>query len=185
MEVRFEKSDLCFSGGDEFIQKAIRFFTQSKFSHSFVIMEGPGQRLCALETTSTLVTLTPANRKYLEKYYVEVWRPVGDNLKETISILSQNAFIRYSGNWYGHISYVWFIYRWFMSLFGRDLKKMWRWANRGITCTELTNTSFPFIIDNERDPNTITPQIMRDWIARHPEYFTLVGYINQDKMPKK
>jgi len=75
--IEFKEGMVCFSGGDSFIQKAIRFFTSSKFSHSFVIVEVEGV-LCALETTSTKIVCDPVEQKYKDDDYIEAWSIVDD-----------------------------------------------------------------------------------------------------------
>ena len=72
-----------FAGGKTFIQRAIRFFIGSDFSHSFIIVEGPDSAQAALETTETVVTVTPMVRKLSEKNWVELWEikaPLYDKL---------------------------------------------------------------------------------------------------------
>lgn len=183
--IKFKEGQICFSGGNSFMQKAIRFFLgkNALYSHSFVVVKGPHEILSALETTETRVTLTPVSRKLDENNWIEVWEAVHPDITKAITINSLRAYILYSGWFYGYFSYVWFIYRWVVRLFGVEPKRMWRWANRGITCTELTMVSYPYVIDDDRDINTVDPMILRDHVSKNKD-FKFVGYINLDLMGK-
>lgn len=170
------------SGGKTFMQRAIRFFIGSKFSHSFsTIMVGP--EVSALETTETRITVTPLIRKKSEKNWVEIWDVIAadtailDAIFETYSV--------YSGQYYGYLSYIWFIYRWIVRHFGIEPTKMWEWCNKGITCTELTcsylSKLFPDLFLN--DINTYSPKELRKIMLENPDRFRLLGwYINEQSI---
>lgn len=183
----FERNMICFSGGNSFIQRAIRYFTKCDFSHSFVTMNGPNNIICALETTSTIVCLSPTRVKYSEKNYVECWRLVDPGGRQALEINSNLAFSNYAGHWYGYLSYIWFIYRWIMRNLKIEPKKMWDWCNSGITCTELTLKSFPYsdLLPEGRDDNTFAPKELHDIVVKNKHLFEFVGWINEDYLNRK
>lgn len=169
-----------FSGGDEFIQKAIKFFIGSKFSHSFVVISFPYGSLSALETTETRVTVTPVDRKLDENNYVEIWdviAPEGDK-----NVAADYSFVTYSGKLYGYLSYFWFIYRWFMRLFGIEKKTMWKWAAKNVTCSELTASYLDFLypeLFKGMDINTITPKELYIIVKNNPDKFIRLGWYKE------
>ena len=170
-----KEGDIGLSGGNSLVQRCIKFFTNSQFSHSFTVIKSCGT-FNAFETTSTIVSLTPVDRKLYEENYVEIWRMV-DNID--IQSVLHEMFIFHSGHWYGYLSYVWFIYRWICKKFGYKTNKMWSWCINGITCTELTINPISIIypeLFTEYDVNTITPQDLRDIMVNNPDKFLFVGW---------
>lgn len=165
-----------FSGGNIWIQKAIRFFIDSKFSHSFVIVNGPLGYMSAFETTETLVCLTPFDRKEDENNWVELWDVVADSNVKYAALKS--SYWRFSGKWYGYLSYSWFMYRYVARKFKHEPTKMWEWCNSGVTCTELTcqyvSTLFPNLFKN--DLNTYSPSELRKIMVDNPDKFTNLGW---------
>lgn len=177
--IDWEKGLICFSGGDEFIQKCIRFFTSSRFSHTFVTVDCLDNYLYAFETTSTIVCLSPVHRKMAEKNYIEAFRIKDNRKREIFNTNVLPAVNVYAGTWYGYLSYFWFIYRFLMRKIGVEPTKMWKWCNSGVTCTELHMiaffATFPELIIPGRDINTFAPQELYDIIKKHPEEFELIG----------
>lgn len=175
-----------FSGGNEFMQKAIRFFIGSKFSHTFTVIRSPyGEEsnkdhniISVIETTSTLVSMTPFHRKDNEDNYIEMYDVIADSFLKTSAL--EETYIRFSGKWYGYLSYFWFIYRWFMrKLFNKEPKQMWDWCNKGITCTELTCNYlyllFPEIFEGY-DLNILSPDKLKEIINKNPNKFIYLGW---------
>lgn len=168
------------SGGDTFIQKAIRYFTGSIFSHSFITMNGPRDILCALETTSTIVKLAPLEHKLSEPNWIEMWEILADPID--IERASIQTFAEYVGSRYGYESYLWFMYRSGVRKFGYEPLKMWDWASHGVTCTELScytieriNPSFHTIFEG-RDYNTIAPQELSIIMHDRSDLFRCAGW---------
>lgn len=166
------------SGGNSFIQRAIRFFTGSKFSHSFTII-AVGEELSALETTETRVTITPINLKLKENNWVQIWE-VFAKKEEKLNALNR-SYYNHSGKMYGYKSYLWFLYRYFARKFGKDPTRMWGWASKGITCTELTcdylAKLFPEIFIN--DLNTYSPEELRKLMLQHTDKFICLGWYKE------
>jgi hypothetical protein len=165
----FKEGMICFSGPRKgnFIQRGIKFFTRSKFTHSFVVIKGPGEILTALETTSTLVCPTPVARKYNEDHYIEAWEIINENDRQLMLATSNVIYRIYSGCWYGYLSYPWFMYKWLCECFGIEKKTMWKWCRGNITCTELTSKSLADPYKPNQDDNTISPRVLRDHFLKN------------------
>jgi len=164
------------SGGRSLIQKAIRFFIQSDFSHSFTILK-VDNIFSALETTSTIVCVSPIVNKYYEKNWVQIWKPKAD--LKYFEWYVYRSYSSYAGIWYGYLSYIWFIWRWFWRLFGIEKRTMWNWCKNGITCTTLTclylENVFPQIFKN-LDIYTISPQELLVIMQENPDKFEFLGW---------
>lgn len=166
-----------FSGGNTFMQRAIRFFIGSRFSHSFTILNGP-YGLSALETTTTIVAVTPFDRKAIEDNWVEIWEIIYPLSK---SLHLADSYYRNVGSWYGYLSYFWFMYRWVARKFKHEPTTMWKWCNSGVTCTELTckyiDALFPGLLKN--DLNTYSPEELRNVMLNNIDKFTCVGWYKE------
>lgn len=179
--IQFNECQIGFSGSDGFIQRGIKYFTDCDYSHSFSTLKGPFDYISAIETTSTIVAITPVNRKHDESNYIELWEVI--DRRDEFNRAANRAYGTYSGMWYGYLTYVWFIYRWLMRKFKVEKKVMWAWCNRNVTCTELTASivfsAFPELKDKERDINTYSPKELRDVVIRYPQYFQWKGCLNK------
>lgn len=173
---------IALSGGSEFIQHAIKFFTRSEFSHSFVVVSGPYGILSALETTSTIVSVSDLQHKTIEKDYVQVWEVLQATPLEKLRAAAL-TYQTYAKTRYGYESYAWFIYRAACRVVGQEPTVMWDCVSRGVTCTELT--CFYLCNLNERyralfsgiDFNTQSPEELRQIMLRNPELFREVGWL--------
>jgi hypothetical protein len=167
-----------FSGGDQLIQRAIKFFTRSNWSHSFSVMTVAGH-LSTIDTTSTIVEVAPFENKLKEKDYFEIWTPTKASEEEINQAISK-TYKEYSAKWYGYLSYLWFMYRYSLRLLEIEPIKMWSWANHGVTCTELTC----FFIESlggqykdlfeGKDLNTQSPQELYDIVTNNTHLFKYV-----------
>jgi len=168
------------SGGDTLIQKGIRFFTGSIFSHSFVVIDGPNNIKSVLETTSTLVSVSPLDRKVNEPDWVQIWEPIAPDEYKKYAI--SETYKKFVGKRYGYESYFWFIYRWIVRKFGYEPTKMWRSFSKGVTCTELScnylfkiGSYFPELFKN--DLNTYAPQELYEIMNNNQDFFRLKGWL--------
>jgi len=173
--------DIFLSGGNKFVQKFIRYFTDSLFSHSGCMGSGPGGLLATVETTPTIVTSQPFDRKYEQPDWLLVVEPLASQESK------EKAFIKtwkeYVAERYGYETYLWFIYRSLVRKIGFEPKKMWSWASTGVTCTELTcyylcklSDEFAAIFSG-KDLNTIAPQELMKIIDYNPELFKIKGWL--------
>jgi hypothetical protein len=178
MEVKLGQVGL--SGGNTFIQRAIRYFIRCAFSHSFVVMNVSEGILSALETTETRICVTPVMRKLFEDNWVEMWDV---NASEEIKKEAVNySYNKFSGEWYGYLSYLWFIYRWFWRIFGIEKRTIWKWASQGVTCSELTASYLAFIFPSMfvgKDLNTISPLELRNIMIANTDKFTCLGWLKE------
>lgn len=176
--MELKRGQIGLSGGSSFMQRAIRYFIKSKFSHSFTVVL-VGDEMSALETTETRVTVTPMEKKIKESNWVQIWEVFAK--KELKLHALAVSYFNNSGKFYGYGSYLWFIYRWVMRKFGKEPTKMWKWASKGITCTELTcdylAMLFPEIFTN--DLNTYSPEELRKLMLQHPDKFLCLGWYKE------
>jgi len=170
------------SGGNIFIQKAIKFFTRSKFSHSFLILNGPFNE-AVLQTTETVVTVTGLVDKFFGKDYC-VFYDVEASMIERM-YASQQTYVKYSGKWYGYLSYIYFIMRYFG--YKKPCPRSLSW---GVTCTELVcfylsnlNENYKKLFEG-KDLSSLTPEDLRIIIEENKELFTEQGWLNHGSYPK-
>lgn len=168
------------SGGNKWIQRSIRFFIGCEYSHSFTIMNGPFEELAVLETTDTIVCMTPLDRKLSEKNWVDLWEIIEASQEEIIAA-NKMIYIKYSAMTYGYLAYIWFMYRWLCRKFNYNPKKMWGWCINGVTCSELSacgismlNSRYAKIFENV-DLNTISPKELDVIFKSNPHLFRYVG----------
>lgn len=166
------------AGGEEWIQKQIKNFTNSAWSHSFTVMNHTGE-LSVLETTVKYVHCIPLEEKASGTDYIAIWEPIVDPVQ--MQDASDRLYMKYIGMLYGYESYLWFIYRFIMSKFGKWPTKMWKIVANRVTCTELTveglhdtdslKELFPY------DLNTYSPQELFEVIETNPDKFRWVGWL--------
>ena len=174
------------SGGDKWIQKAIRFFIKSDYSHSFTIVNGPFDGLSVIETTDSIVCMTPLDRKLNERNWVDLWQ-ITDATQEEIKKANKIIYYKYSAMTYGYFSYIWFMYRWLCKKFKYEPKKMWSWCNKGVTCSELSSYGISILNDKYSkifegiDLNTISPKELEFIFKNNPNLFRYVGkYVSKE-----
>ena len=160
-----------------FIPAAIKWFTGSKFSHSFVRMPSVLGIPMAIEAAELGVDFTRFDVGYEnnknESY--QVWNikiDQGIKDKALISILNDLELV------YGYFQYIWFIWRRICLFFGKDIKSEDNKINQGMICSqlcvaylnacELQHTMYGYGIDN------ITPQDLYDIFIANPDIFELV-----------
>lgn len=175
-----KKGMIGLSGGKNLMQECIKFFISSKFSHSFIIIDVMGI-LSALETSSTVVTVSPMTNKKFEKNYVQIWELKTDLDQEKIDYFLTQVYF-FSSCWYGYLSFFWFMYRWLCRKFNYEPKRMWNWCKKGMTCTELTchyvECIFPELF-MDLDLNTISPQELLEIMQKNPDKFRSVGWYKE------
>jgi hypothetical protein len=171
-------------GGNHFIQKAIRFFTRSIWSHSFTVVDWPDGEMSTNETTATITKSAALYLKLMEPDWTAMFEPIASDAEKRQAWVY--AYKRHSGQWYGYLSYLWFMYRAVARLVGYEPTRVWTWANGGITCTEYTVT-YLSAINKEfmllflgRDLNAYAPQELYQILVTNPKMFRFVGWV---KMP--
>lgn len=174
------------SGGQSFIQRAIRWFTGSDWSHSFMIISGPLGELSAIETTDLKVRVASMQHKMAEPDWLQIWQilPGGDPDRERSDHLHAGLamYLEYTDTWYGYLSYLWFMYRALMRKVGYEPRTIWRWAAGGVTCTELTCYYLDQLdrvrhVLTSRDLNTLAPAELLAIMHARPDLFKPVGWL--------
>jgi hypothetical protein len=167
------------SSGPGFIQKAIKTFTRGEYAHSFVIISGPYEELSVIETSSTIIKVTPLVNKLSELDVIDIWEPLATEEEKKQALLQ--TYKEYAGGRYGYESYLWFMYRAGIRLVGVEPLTMWDWVSHGTTCTELScyyvsklsevfSRLFQF-----RDFNTFAPTELRLLMGYKNDMFKSIG----------
>jgi hypothetical protein len=157
------------------LSKFIRWFTNSKFSHSFVTMPDVlGIPMC-IEAESGGVDTARYDSNYLNNAdeAVEVWTL---NIPQTVKDQALKQIINDLEIPYGFLEYVWFIWRKLNLLFGRDIKNQNNWNTNGMICSQLVVAflkACKLDIFQGYGNGSIAPQDLRNIMVAHPELFTL------------
>lgn len=159
-----------------FIPNAIKWFTQSVFSHSFVTTPSVlGQPMC-IEAAEGGVDFTLFNKSYLnnlnegyEVWEIKVSRSIKD--KAIKSILNDLELH------YGFLEYPFFIWRRICLFFGKDIKASNNWNTQGMICSQLC-VSYLKACGLESvlagyGNGSIAPQDLRNIFSAHPKIFKL------------
>ena len=172
-----------FSGVGTWIQRAIRFFINGDFSHSFPVIDGPYRIVSAFETTDTIVRCIEITKKLEEPDWVQIWEPIAS--QEAKDAAAADVYREYTGVWYGFPSYIWFMYRWVMRQFGKEPTQVWDWASKGVTCTELTcyylmrlGPDFSVLFAG-KDFSAQSPQELVNIVKANPDLFNMVGWLKE------
>ncbi len=128
---------VCFAySKNEWIAKAIAWFTRSQWSHSFITIPKILDREMAMEAGGNGVSAVPFDIAYRnnsnQKY--EVYRFKCDSEKIDYAISKCMNKLETS---YGYLEYPWFIWRSLNFLFKRDIKIQNNWSSQGTICSGL------------------------------------------------
>ena len=160
-----------------FIVNAIKWFTKSQFSHSFVTMPDIlGVPMC-IEAAASGVDMTRFDNSYQnnigEGY--QVWQL---NLPQDVKDTALKQMLNDLEIGYGHFQYPWFIWRKVNLLFGRDIKKHNNWNTSGMICSQLCVAYLKACgvgyIFEEYGDGSISPQDLQDIFKVYPGLFTLI-----------
>lgn len=182
--MNIKPGDILLTGGDSFIQKKIRFFTGSDFSHSCIVMPDYADKLSVLGTTSTIVNRAPLEHEIINSEWILVVEP---NCNDDVKIgAAAVTYLRYSGMLYSYQSYIWFIYRYICKkLFMYEPLSMWKFLRRGVTCSELVAYYIGLLgikYRNEiirRDLNAWSPAEIHELVLRRTDLFTVKGWLKK------
>lgn len=164
----------------EFIPNAIKWFTGSVFSHSFVttpdILETP---MC-IEACNHGVDFTRFDKGYSDNLAqgYEVWNlKIDQKIKDeaVVQILNDLEL------GYGFLQYPWFMWRRLCLLFGKDIKKQNNWNQDGMICSQLCVAYLKAcglgVLFMDYGNGSIAPQDLQNIMKAHPELFDLVERI--------
>lgn len=147
-----------------FYPSAVRWFTNSKYSHVFLICHEYYEQLQVFEVDLKVQTV-PFNKEYVEKNddSYRIYRPIRATESKIYSALKLVHNTR-AGSLYGFLQIPWFAVRSILQKFGISLKKNWFPAND--ICSEMPliylkslNSvyleAFSHLTENETSPQDI------------------------------
>jgi len=157
-----------------FVPSAIKWMTNSQFSHSFVTTPDIlGTPMC-IEASGSGVDFTRFDTSYqnnLGEGY-EVWHIKIDQSIKDAAIVSILADLEMG---YGFLQFPWFMWRKLNSMLGRDIKAQNNWDTSGFICSQLcvaylTACGLSYIF-NGYGNGSIAPQDLENIFIAHPELF--------------
>lgn len=160
-----------------FIPNAIKWVTQSQFSHSFVtIPDILGIPIC-IEAAEGGVDTTRFDTSYqnnLGQGY-QVWNiKVDQNIKDKAII----AILNDLEIGYGFLEFPWFVWRRICLFFGDNIKAKNNWNEGGMICSQLCVAYLSACgLDSVLvgyGKGSIAPQDLQDIFEAHPELFELI-----------
>jgi hypothetical protein len=164
-----------------FIVNAIKWFTNSVFSHSFVTMPDVlGFPMC-IEACDHGVDMTRFDTGYLNNMGqgYEVWQI---NVDQSIKDEALKEIINDLETGYGFLEYPWFMWRHFLRFFGKDIKSQDNWNTWGMICSQLCVSYLKVILTaiGREDVlagygnGSISPQDLQDIFKANPDLFSLI-----------
>ena len=160
-----------------FVPSAIKFITNSQFSHSFVTLPDMlGVPLC-IEAAEGGVDTTRFDTSYvnnLQEGY-QVWNVKIDQAIKDAAIKSILSDLEIG---YGFLQFPWFTWRALNRFLGKDIKSQDNWETNGMICSQLCvaylkacGLGYIFVGYGN---GSIAPQDLQDIFKAHPELFELV-----------
>ncbi|CAK0741563.1 hypothetical protein CCP1ISM_130014 [Azospirillaceae bacterium] len=160
--------------------KIVRFFTNSPYSHTFMITRSFGE-IEAAQEAGMIISVVPFDKNYRqakeERYVIYEIDPKFVS-EEQISKSLSYCFNEYNGVQYGYLSLLWFVYRWANEkLLRRNVNHEKNWLANGVICSELV---YYFLCNlgpifeammAPFNPDTIQPEDIRQIILANPEIF--------------
>lgn len=152
-----------------FISKAIRWFTQSKWSHTFIMYQVEPEALVV--EAGTFEVLIDLPKKYDTHHYVTAYfEPVGfsgEEIEKGISKIRQKIEVHYG--WLQLVGFIPVVI--FKRLFGKKISNP---AKGGIICSELVllylRALEPGAKWDHMDKNTTSPEDLFVEISGHPKF---------------
>lgn len=173
-----EYGHVCFAySKNEWIAKAIAWFTKSQWSHTFITvppMLGKEMVMEAGEGGVEMVMFDQAYRNNPDQKY-EVYRV------KLPQATIDNAIAKCMDKLevpYGYLEYVWFIWRYLNMWFGRDIKSQDNWSTSKEVCAGLVDIYNDELglqaLSDVFGNNSISAQDIYEIVKAHPELFELV-----------
>jgi hypothetical protein len=173
-----EYGHVCFSySKNEWIAKAIAWFTKSQWSHTFITIPPTLGKQMVLEAASggtNPVLFDKAYRNNPSQKY-EVYRLKVDKeiIDEAIMKLLEDLQMPY-----GYLEYPWFVWRSLNRLFGRDIKGQDNWSAKYRVCSGVTDAfldnCYLQILSEDYGYNSITAQDLYEIVKANPDLFELI-----------
>lgn len=166
------------------LAKLIRFFTNSKMSHTFVITFPSAGGDVMFEEASHVVTDGVFKTNYIDDTNTQYWiykikdGIVSEDVIDKSLVAIQEQFL---GVTYGKLQLLFFPYRWIMNtIFHKDVNHEKNWFTNGVICSELVyhylyNLGQPFQdMLSDFNSDTIQAQDILNIINSHPDVFEFV-----------
>jgi len=158
-----------------FIQRAIRFFTKGKRTHSFPLLgEIDGVQL-GLSADELIVDIVDVN-DYRNDNANFIMYEVPDLLPKCFWL---PKLLQYNKKRYPYLELLWFVYRWFRRLFNPSWKGVNFFNTGGVFCSELTMIALELsghVL--EGDPNSLGPDDV-ETIIKSIDGVKVVGVWNE------
>lgn len=159
---------------------AQRFFTKMPYTHS-ALGTGPIFEKDGVLTSDECTNIQPIDNYFREDNTdFEIYSV---NLPSDIQKkLTTHMYQEYSGKIYGFTQILWFIYRWFMGFFKKDVRKQKNWiSTSGVICSELVFKYLLLIAElkpelkvklDEWRPDNVHVGDIKNIIDLYPDIFT-------------
>lgn len=169
---------VCFAmSKNEWIAKAIAWFTKSKWSHCFITVSPMSGKEMLMEAAGSGVDMLSFDIGYRDNpdQGYEVYRFKVDQVVIDAAILD---CIKDLETPYGYYHYVWYIYRFINKFFGRDIKGQDNWFTKNEVCCNLTRhyleaAGYKELFEGY-GKNSESQEDVYQIIKSHPELFELI-----------
>lgn len=145
-----------FSGprtGGTFFQKAVKFFTGSKWSHGFITTFPQEGRFTVLEASRTVQRVPLSDYQNDPNTLYEIYAPKGTTYAAITAALHQIEG-GYLGVRYGYLQLLFFMWRWLnKKIFGRSIGREANWFPEGKICSEVQFDYMGALADETRTEN--------------------------------
>lgn len=160
-----------------FLPNAIKWFTNSRFSHSLVTMPDILNTPMCIEAAEGGVDFTRFDSGYVnntnEGY--QVWNIKINQSKKDKALVSILDDLEIS---YGYFQYLFFIWRRICLFFGKNIKNKNNWINEGMICSQLCVAYLKACglkkIFKNYGKGAIAPQDLQDIFLAHPDLFEMI-----------
>lgn len=161
----------------EWIAKAIAWFTQSQWSHTFLTVPSMLGQEMIMEAGGGGVEMAMFNQAYrhnasqkYEVYRVKVSQQIID---EAIAQCMEKLELPY-----GYLEYPWFIWRYLNKWIGRDIKGQDNWSTNREVCAGLVDIYIDAlglgVLSKDFGNNSISAQDIYEIVKANPDLFELV-----------
>lgn len=165
------------STAKEFMPNAIRWFTRSKWSHSLLTTPDYLKRSMCIEVAGNGISMLDFDLGYRnnpqQAYEVyEINKPINDKSRVVRELLD------YLEKPYAYLSYAWFIWRFFLRLFKKDIKSQDNWYSNSFVCSGLLREYLGLCglgyLTSEYGKGSFSTQDLYEVVISNPEMFKLV-----------
>jgi len=162
------------------LQRLICYFTNSQWSHSFLITTPIAGVASVQEAAGQGVQIVPFENHYViapgffQLYDISREYATEEDIRKSLA----QCHTIYSGDKYGTLQILWFPYRAFMErIFKKDVRHQKNWLSNGVICSELLYHFLsglgPVFAEmlSPFNPDTIQSEDLYQIFQAHPEVF--------------